>query len=108
MIRGYASADQFRGPVGIAKMTGQVAVFGFLALLQLAAVLSVSIGLANLFPIPLLDGGLLLFLIIEKIKGSPVSEGALRIAQYVGLALLLTLMVFVFKNDILRLLQTYQ
>jgi regulator of sigma E protease len=103
MIRGYASADQFRGPVGIAKMTGQVAEFGFLALLQLSAVLSVSIGLANLFPIPLLDGGHLLYYACEAVLGRPLDERAQDVGFRLGLVLVLGLVLLTTWNDLARL-----
>ena len=103
MVRGYASADQFRGPLGIAKMTRQVAVFGFLALLNLAAVLSVSIGLANLFPIPLLDGGHLLYYACEAVLGRPLGERAQDVGFRLGLWLVLGLMLLTTWNDLVRL-----
>ncbi len=74
MITGHGGADQLSGPVGIAKMTRQVADIGFLPLLNLVAILSVSIGLANLFPIPLLDGGHLLYYGCEAVLGRPLGE----------------------------------
>ena len=103
MVRGYASADQFRGPLGIAKMTRQVAMFGLLALLNLTAVLSVSIGLANLFPIPLLDGGHLLYYACEAVLGRPLGERAQDVGFRLGLALVLGLMLLTTWNDLVRL-----
>ena len=103
MVRGYASADQFRGPLGIAKMTRQVATFGFLALLQLVAVLSVSIGLANLFPIPLLDGGHLLYYACEAVLGRPLGERAQDVGFRLGLVLVLGLVLLTTWNDLARL-----
>jgi regulator of sigma E protease len=103
MVRGYASADQLRGPLGIAKMTRQVAVFGFLALLQLAAVLSVSIGFANLFPIPLLDGGHLLYYGCEAVLGRPLDERAQDVGFRLGLVLVLGLVLLTTWNDLARL-----
>jgi regulator of sigma E protease len=103
MIRGYASPDQFRGPLGIAKITRQVAIFGFLALLNLVAVLSVSIGLANLFPIPLLDGGHLLYYGCEAVLGRPLGERAQDVGFRLGLVLVLGLMLLTTWNDLVRL-----
>jgi regulator of sigma E protease len=103
MVRGYASADQFRGPLGIAKMTRQVATFGFMALLQLVAVLSVSIGLANLFPIPLLDGGHLLYYGCEAVLGRPLDERAQDVGFRLGLVLVLGLVLLTTWNDLARL-----
>ena len=103
MVRGYASPDQFRGPLGIAKITRQVAVYGFLALLNLAAILSVSIGLANLFPIPLLDGGHLLYYGCEAVLGRPLGERAQDVGFRLGLFLVLGLMLLTTWNDLVRL-----
>ncbi len=103
MIRGYASADQLRGPVGIAGMTKQVAEFGFLALLNLTAVLSVSIGLANLFPIPVLDGGHLLYYACEAVLGRPLGERAQDVGFRLGLVLVLGLVLLTTWNDLARL-----
>lgn len=103
MVRGYASADQLRGPLGIAKMTRQVAVYGFLALIQLAAVLSVSIGFANLFPIPLLDGGHLLYYACEAVLGRPLDERAQDVGFRLGLVLVLGLVLLTTWNDLARL-----
>jgi regulator of sigma E protease len=103
MIRGHASADQLRGPLGIAKMTRQVAIFGFQALLQLVAVLSVSIGLANLFPIPLLDGGHLLYYACEAVLGRPLGERAQDVGFRLGLVLVLGLVLLTTWNDLARL-----
>jgi regulator of sigma E protease len=103
MVRGYASADQLRGPLGIAKMTRQVAVYGFMALLNLAAILSVSIGLANLFPIPLLDGGHLLYYACEAVLGRPLGERAQDVGFRLGLVLVLGLMLLTTWNDLVRL-----
>ena len=87
---GRESADQLGGPIRIAQVSGQVATAGFVALIHLAAVLSISIGLLNLFPIPLLDGGHLLFYAIEAVRGRPLSERAQEYGFRVGLAIVLT------------------
>jgi regulator of sigma E protease len=79
---------------------------GIAALLQLTAILSVSIGLLNLFPIPLLDGGHLLFYAIEAVRGKPLSERAQEMGFRIGFALVVMLMVFTTYNDILRLIPT--
>ncbi len=98
-----ASADQVGGPIRIAQISGQVATFGISALIHLAAVLSVSIGLLNLFPVPMLDGGHLLFYLFEAVRGRPLSEKSQEMGFRVGLALVLMLMVFATYNDILHL-----
>jgi regulator of sigma E protease len=103
VIVGRESADQLGGPIRIAQVSGQVASVGLVALIHLAAVLSVSIGLLNLFPIPLLDGGHLLFYAIEAIRGRPLSERAQELGFRIGLAIVLMLMIFATFNDILRL-----
>jgi len=103
VVVGRESTDQLGGPIRIAQMSGQVASAGFVALLHLAAVLSVSIGLLNLFPIPLLDGGHLLFYGIEALRGRPLSERAQEVGFRIGLAIVLMLMIFATFNDIVHL-----
>ena len=103
VVVGREAADQLGGPIRIAQMSGQVATMGFVALLHLAAVLSVSIGLLNLFPIPLLDGGHLLFYGIEAMRGRPLSERAQEVGFRIGLAIVLMLMIFATFNDIIHL-----
>ena len=103
MIGGRVSTDQLRGPVGIANMTRQVADFGFLPLLNLVAILSVSIGLANLFPIPLLDGGHLLYYGCEAVLGRPLGARAQDVGFRLGLVLVLGLMLLTTWNDLVRL-----
>ncbi len=103
IFAGRESADQLGGPIRIAQVSGQVATAGFVALLHLTAVLSVSIGLLNLFPIPLLDGGHLLFYAVEAVRGRPLSERAQEVGFRIGLAIVLMLMIFATFNDILHL-----
>ncbi len=103
VIVGKEAADQVGGPIRIAQISGQVATIGLSALVHLAAVLSVSIGLLNLFPVPLLDGGHLLFYAIEAARGKPMSERAQEVGFRIGLALVLMLMVFATYNDIIHL-----
>lgn len=100
---GREAADQLGGPIRIAQISGQVATIGLSALIHLTAVLSISIGLLNLFPVPLLDGGHLLFYAVEAVRGRPLSERAQELGFRVGLALVLMLMVFATYNDILHL-----
>jgi regulator of sigma E protease len=99
---GREAADQVGGPLRIAQISGQVATIGLAALIHLTAVLSVSIGLLNLFPVPLLDGGHLLFYAVEAIRGRPLSERAQEVGFRIGLGLVLMLMVFATYNDILH------
>jgi regulator of sigma E protease len=103
VVVGRQSANQLGGPIRIAEMSGRVASFGFVPLIQLAAVLSVSIGLLNLFPIPLLDGGHLLFYMIEAVRGRPLSERAQEVGFRIGLAIVFMLMIFATFNDIVHL-----
>jgi regulator of sigma E protease len=103
VFTGREAADQVGGPLRIAQISGQVATIGLSALIHLAAVLSISIGLLNLFPVPLLDGGHLLFYAIEAIRGRALSERAQEMGFRIGLGLVLMLMVFATYNDILHL-----
>jgi regulator of sigma E protease len=103
VFTGREAADQLGGPIRIAQVSGQVATAGFVALIHLTAVLSVSIGLLNLFPIPLLDGGHLLFYGIEAARGRPLSERAQEVGFRIGLAIVVMLMIFATFNDILHL-----
>lgn len=103
IIAGRESADQLGGPLRIAQVSGQVASISFTALMHLTAVLSVSIGLLNLFPVPLLDGGHLMFYVFEAIRGRPLSEKAQEMGFRIGLALVIMLMIFATWNDIVHL-----
>jgi regulator of sigma E protease len=97
---GRASTDQLGGPLRIAKMSGEAASVGFSTLMNLAGLISVSIGLLNLFPIPLLDGGHLLFFGIEAARGRPLSERVQEIGFRIGLAIIIMLMIFTVWNDV--------
>lgn len=103
VFTGREAADQVGGPIRIAQISGQVATIGVTALIHLAAVLSISIGLLNLFPVPLLDGGHLLFYAVEAVRGRPLSDRAQEMGFRIGLGLVLMLMVFATYNDILHL-----
>lgn len=104
IITGRESAEQLGGPIRIAKISGEMATLGFLALLNLAAYLSISIGLINLFPIPMLDGGHLVFYAVEAIRGRPLSDRGLEIGYRIGLTLVILLMIFATWNDIKQLI----
>jgi regulator of sigma E protease len=104
LVTGRMKADQLGGPVRVAQASGQMASLGFAAVIQLAAVLSVSIGLLNLMPVPVLDGGHLVFYAIEAVRGRPLGAGAQEIAFRIGLAMVLSLMVFATFNDITNLI----
>jgi regulator of sigma E protease len=103
LIVGAISPKTLAGPIGIAQMSGQVAKAGPIAFLSFLALLSINLGILNLLPIPVLDGGHLLFFSIEGVMGKPLSIRKRELAQQVGLFLLIVLMVFVFYNDIYRL-----
>lgn len=100
LFSGRESASQLGGPLRVAQISGEVAEVGFLALLNLAAFLSVSIGLLNLMPIPMLDGGHLAFYAAEAVRGRPLSDRAQDIGFRIGLAIVLTLMIVSTWNDI--------
>ena len=103
LFGGVGNAGDVGGPIRIAQLSGQAASLGFHFLLQLCAGLSVSIGLLNLFPVPLLDGGHLLFYAVEAVRGRPLSPKAQEMGFRIGLGLVLMLMVFATYNDILHL-----
>lgn len=104
LVTGRMKADQLGGPIRVAQASGQMATIGVAAVLQLAAVLSVSIGLLNLMPVPVLDGGHLMFYAVEAVRGKPVGPGTQDIAFRIGFAMILMLMVFATWNDISLLL----
>lgn len=103
MSTGYADTSQLRGPIGVASVSQKVASISFVALITLAALMSVSIGLINLFPIPLLDGGHLLYYGFEAVLGRPLGVRAQDVGFRLGLAAVLGLMVLVTWNDLVRL-----
>lgn len=106
IVVGRESAEQLGGPLRIAQVSGQVATISLSAVFHLAAVLSVSIGLLNLFPIPMLDGGHLLFYLVEALRGRPLSDYAQEMGFRVGVFLILALMIFATRNDIMHFLRT--
>jgi regulator of sigma E protease len=107
MVTGRESADQLGGPVGIALMSSEAAKLGFDVLIRWVAAISVSIGLLNLFPIPLLDGGHLLFYGLEALRGRPLSDRIQEIGFRIGFAIVLMLLVFATYNDIPRLFAVF-
>jgi regulator of sigma E protease len=104
IITGREKADQLGGPIRVAKYSKDMSTLGLAALIQLAAVLSVSIGLLNLMPIPMLDGGHLVFYAIEAVRGRPPGEVAQEWAYRVGMTLVLALMIFATWNDVTMLI----
>lgn len=104
MIMGEVSLKNLSGPITIADYAGQSAQMGWISFLLFLALISISLGVLNLLPIPLLDGGHLMYYIFEIFKGSPVSDKAIEIGQQLGMALLFVLMAFALYNDINRLI----
>ncbi|MDG2019657.1 MAG: RIP metalloprotease RseP [SAR86 cluster bacterium] len=104
MISGSISADNLGGPIQISVLAGSAAKAGYVTFLSMIALLSINLGLLNLLPIPILDGGQLLMITIEKLKGSPVSEVVIDYSMRIGIVLVVSLMVFAFANDIARLI----
>lgn len=102
LILGHGLSAEMAGPVGIAALTGEVARMGFVYLMQFIALLSINLAILNFLPFPALDGGRILFLIIEKIKGSPVKKELENIAHSIGFLLLMLLVVVVTCKDISR------
>ena len=100
VVVGARSGEDIGGPIGIARMSGEVFQVSFAAVLSFVAVLSISLGLINLFPIPLLDGGHLLFYAIEAVRGKPLGEKSQEYGFRIGLALVLCLMLYATWNDL--------
>jgi regulator of sigma E protease len=103
LLVGRASTQELGGPLRIAQMSGQAASLGFTFLMNWAGLISVSIGLLNLFPIPLLDGGHLLFYAIEAVRGRPLSERVQEVGFRIGFAIIVMLMIFTVWNDVSHL-----
>lgn len=104
MFTGTVSLDAISGPLTIAEFAGKSADAGWLALLEFMALISVSLGVFNLLPIPVLDGGHLLYHVVELIRGRPLSERAYEVGQRVGMAFIMTVMLLALFNDFARLL----
>jgi regulator of sigma E protease len=100
MVTGAISSCNMSGPIGIAQVSGAMASQGAQSFIWFIAVLSAAVGLLNLFPIPVLDGGHLVFYAYEAVAGKPPSDKALRILMAAGLALILAMMTFALTNDL--------
>ena len=103
MLSGKASVENISGPISIAQYAGYSARIGLASFLKFLAIVSISLGVLNLLPIPILDGGHLLYNLIEWVQGRPLSEYAQHVGQQVGILLLLALMSIAFYNDLTRL-----
>lgn len=107
MIQQVIPASELGGPIRIAELAGQQMEAGWMHLLYFMGLLSVNLGILNLLPIPVLDGGHLVFLSLEAVRRRPLGERTMEISQKIGIAILGTLMIFVFYNDILRLVKRW-
>ena len=103
MVTGEVSVRNISGPLNIAAFAGDSARAGFTAFLSFLSVVSISLGILNLLPVPLLDGGQVVYQIAEWIKGAPLSERAMTFGQQVGILLLMVLMGFAFYNDLTQM-----
>jgi regulator of sigma E protease len=103
LVTGQFSIDALSGPVGIYNLTGKVAESGFVNLLGLTAALSINLGLFNLLPVPALDGGRLMFFLVEALRGKPIDRQKEGLVHFIGFALLMLLMLVVTWNDIKKL-----
>jgi regulator of sigma E protease len=103
MLVGEVSPKNMSGPIAIGDFAGESARAGFKSFISFLAVVSISLGIINLMPVPLLDGGQVVYQIVEGIKGSPLSERAMMLGQQIGLVALAVLMTFVIYNDITRM-----
>lgn len=97
------AAAELAGPLGVMQMTGTVAKLGFTALMNFAALLSLNLGIINLLPVPALDGGHFVTLLLEALRGKPLGEKAMHYTQIAGITVLVALMLFATKNDIVRI-----
>ena len=100
MVTGAISTCNMSGPIGIAETSGAMASQGVQSFVWFIAVLSTAVGLLNLFPIPALDGGHLIFYVYEAVTGKPPSDNALKVLMAIGMSVILTLMIFALSNDI--------
>jgi regulator of sigma E protease len=103
IITGAIGAENLQGPIGIAQISSETAAQGFVSFVALIGVISTAIGLLNLFPIPVLDGGHFVAFLIEAVRGRPPSPAVMQVAMSIGLGLILLLMVFATYNDIMRM-----
>jgi len=102
MVTSAIPADNLGGPIAIAQLAGRTADMGLVYFLGFLALISVNLGVLNLLPVPILDGGLLVYLGLEKLRGKPLSPKFLEITQMMGLVLIVSLMMFAFYNDLSR------
>ena len=103
LISGQKTDVEIMGPVKLAMFTGQIIPLGFAFMLRFIAIFSINLGIINILPFPALDGGRILFILIEKIKGKPVSQKVEQAFHSVGMMILMALMAFIFIREILEL-----
>ncbi len=103
ILTGTIGADNLQGPLGIAQISSETASQGLVSFIALIGIISTAIGLLNLFPIPILDGGHFVAFLIEAVRGRPPSQAVMQVAMSIGLGLILLLMVFATYNDIMRM-----
>ncbi len=103
LIRGQVGADAVAGPVGIVTMIGEASQYGLLAILNLAGLISINLGFVNLLPIPALDGGRILFVLVEAVRGKPVPPEKEGWIHFIGFALMLALLIVITYQDLIRL-----
>lgn len=103
MLTSAISADNLGGPIAIAQLAGRAAEIGLVAFLSILALISINLGILNLLPVPILDGGHLVFLSLEAIRGKPLERKLMEFSQAIGIVLIMALMFFAFYNDLLRL-----
>ena len=102
LVTKEGASSELSGPIGVAQMAGEVAQHGFIPLLNFAAFLSLNLGIVNLLPVPALDGGHFITLVIEAVRGKQMSKKAMYYIQAVGVVILMSLMIFATFNDITR------
>jgi regulator of sigma E protease len=102
MFTGDVSVKNISGPINIAEYAGYSARIGFAPFLNFLAIVSISLGILNLLPVPVLDGGQIVYQVVEAIKGSPLSERAQLVGQQIGIAMLIMVMSLAFYNDLSR------
>jgi regulator of sigma E protease len=103
MIMGTRGTEELGGPLRIAEMSGHVAQDGFVSMIWFMAVISINLGLINLFPVPLLDGGHLVYYLAERFRGKPLQDNVQEIGARIGATLVISLMVFATWNDLVHL-----
>jgi regulator of sigma E protease len=103
MVTSAISPENLGGPIAIAQLAGKTAELGLIAFMSFLALISVNLAVLNLLPVPVLDGGHLAYIALEKVRGKPLSPTTMERTQIIGISLIVVLMLFAFYNDLLRL-----